>query len=161
MQCVIFASLCGRSLFYGQQCNLSTFYGGAPLDFTRHFQWLDDSLTTRLQVLTQYNPSPTETHDPTILFTSIIGQTAVIALCKGMELKLGADSDGGASIVACQLRALTAATQIVKLAKALTEFPVFKVSRLGRCFHSTSLPTVIQDPSTDASHTGLLHWVYL
>jgi len=160
IQCVIFANICGRSLFYGQQYNISTFYGGGPLDYSIQYQWLDDLLTTRLQILSQYNPSPTEAHDPILLFTSIIGQAAVMALCKGMELKLAADSDGGASVVACQLRALTAATQIVKLAKALTEFPIFKAS-LGRFFYSTNLLTVVQDPSTDAGHTRLLHWVSL
>ncbi|KAM0147079.1 hypothetical protein ACHAPG_010804 [Botrytis cinerea] len=160
IQCVIFASICGRSLFYGQQFNLSMFYGGAPLDYSIQFQWLDDMVTTRLQILSQYNPSPTETHDPMLLFTRIIGQTAVMALCKGMELKLAADSDGGASVVAYQLRALTAAAQIVKLAKALTEFPIFKAS-LGHFFYSTRLLIFVQDPPTDAGHTRLLHWAYL
>ncbi|TVY17314.1 Citrinin biosynthesis transcriptional activator ctnR [Lachnellula arida] len=128
IQWAIFANISERSLFYGQQHNISTFYGGAPVDYSIQYQWLDDILTARLQILSQYNPSPTETHDPILLFTSIIGQVAIMALCKGMEVKLAADSDGGTSVVACQLRALTAATQIVKFAKALTGFPIFKAS---------------------------------
>jgi hypothetical protein len=53
-----------------------------------------------------------------------------MALCQGMESNLAAASDGGVSVVACQLRGLTAAEQIVKLAKVLTDFPVFKASSI-------------------------------
>jgi hypothetical protein len=130
IQCVIFANICGRSLFYGQQYNISSFYGGTPLDYSAQYQWLDKVLTTKLQTLSQYNPSPTEAHDPLLLFMCIIGQATIMALCQGMESNLAGVSDGGVSIVACQLRGLTAAEHIIKFAKVLTDFPVFKASSI-------------------------------
>lgn len=104
------------------------FYGGAPIDKSIQYQWLDNVLTTRLQILSQHYPSATETLDPILLFASTLGQVASMALCKMMESTQATRFDGDTFTMACQSRVLTAASQIVDIAKALTEFPYFKVS---------------------------------
>ena len=63
-----------------------------------------------------------------LLFANIMGQATVVHLCKGMESVWDPNDAGRALLVQYQQRALAAAEQIVNLAKALTEFNLFKAS---------------------------------
>lgn len=128
-ECVILATICGRSLFHAQQYSVRFVYGELAPNWTDQHQWLDNVLTNRLQILSQYYPSPTQICDPMLSFAHIMGQASVIHLYKGMASVVWAVDDG-AWVVEYQRRALSAAQEIVKLAKGLTEFNFFKVHPL-------------------------------
>lgn len=128
-ECVILATICGRSLFHAQQYSVRFIYGDTAPNWTDQHQWLDSLLNNRLQILSQYYPSPTQICDPMLSFAHIMGQASVIHLYKGMESVVWA-IDEGAWVVEYQRRALNAAQEIVKLAKGLTEFHFFKVETL-------------------------------
>lgn len=125
-ECVILATICGRSLFCAQQYSVRFVYGDLAPNWTDQHQWLDNVLTNRLQVLSQYYPSPTQIYDPVLSFANIMGQASVIYLYKGME-SVAWVVDDGARVVEYRRRALSAAHEIAKLAKGLTEFNFFKV----------------------------------
>nr|UBX54553.1 fungal Zn(2)-Cys(6) binuclear cluster domain [Aspergillus sp.] len=128
-ECVILATICGRSLFHAQQYSVRFVYGDMAPNWTDQHQWLDNVLNNRLQILSQYYPSPAQICDPMLSFAHIMGQASVIHLYKGMESVVWA-IDEGAWVVEHQRRALNAAQEIVKLAKGLTEFHFFKVHPL-------------------------------
>ncbi|EAU36567.1 predicted protein [Aspergillus terreus NIH2624] len=84
-ECVILATICGRSLFHAQQYSVRFIYGDTAPNWTDQHQWLDSLLNNRLQILSQYYPSPTQICDPMLSFAHIMGQASVIHLYKGME----------------------------------------------------------------------------
>ncbi|KAK9234752.1 fungal-specific transcription factor domain-containing protein [Lipomyces kononenkoae] len=133
-ECLILATICGRSLLRSQQYNISRAYGDMALDSAEQRLWLDNILTTRLQVLSQCYPSPTEAYDPLLLFANILGQTTVIYYCKGMiESVVCATVDSleaNTDVLECQHRALAAAANIVRLAKGLRELHFSKIHPL-------------------------------
>ncbi|KAK9491685.1 transcription factor [Lipomyces doorenjongii] len=132
-ECLILATICGRSLLRGQQYNISKAYGDMALDWAEQRRWLDCILTTRLKVLSQCYPSPTEAYDPLILFANILGQATVVYFCKGMMNSVASPIDpleASTEVSECQHRAIAAATTIVRLAKALRELHFSKASQI-------------------------------
>jgi hypothetical protein len=125
-ECIILATICGRSLFQAQQCGVRFVYGDLAPDWTDQHRWLDNVLTNRLQVLLQYYPSPFQICDPMLSFAHIMGQASVIHLYKGMESVVWAVNEAG-WVVEYKRHALNAAQEIVKQAKGLIEFYFFKV----------------------------------
>lgn len=63
-----------------------------------------------------------------LLFANIMGHATMIYLCKAMEMVVLALDEEKALAKEYQQRASVAAEQIIHLAKALTEFHVFKAS---------------------------------
>ncbi|KAJ5953511.1 hypothetical protein N7454_000407 [Penicillium verhagenii] len=124
-ECVILATICGRSLFQAQQCSVRFAYGDIAPNWTDQNRWLDNVLNNRLQILSQYYPSPTQICDPMLSFAHIMGQASVIHLYKGMESIVWA-VDEGALVLEYRRRALSAAQEIVKQAKGLTKIYIFK-----------------------------------
>jgi len=125
-ECVILATICGRSLLHAQQYSVRFVYGDLAPNWIDQHQWLDNVLTNRLQILSQYYPSPTQICDPLLSFAHIMGQASVIHLYKGMEAVVWA-VDKEAWVLEYRRRAFNAAQEIVRLAKGLTEFNYFKV----------------------------------
>lgn len=91
-------------------------------------QWLENILANRLEILSQYYPSPAQICDPMLSFAHIMGHASVIHLYKGVESVVWA-VDKAAWVVEYQGRALTAAQEIVKLAESLIELNFFRVCR--------------------------------
>ena len=132
-ECIILATLCGRSLLRFQQYSISSVYGdGGNSDWLTWHRWLDDTLTTRLQVMTRLRASsPNPAYDPLLLFSNVLGHTAVVYHCKGAMESWASLTDRPevyAEVMQCQARALAAATAIVRLAGTLREFHFSKVS---------------------------------
>jgi hypothetical protein len=101
------------------------------LDCDEQRRWLDDLLTTRLQVLSQNYPSPTEAYDPLLLFVHILGQTTVIYFCKAMIESAGKPGDlsqENTRLSNYQNRVLEASATIGRFAMSLRELPSSKVS---------------------------------
>lgn len=100
-------------------------------DGTEQRRWLDTILTNRLQILSQYYPSPTESYDPLLLFANILGQATIIYFCKAMTDTVAGSSSsihGNAEILNYKARALEASSAIIRLASTLRELPFSKVS---------------------------------
>ncbi|KAK9364851.1 fungal-specific transcription factor domain-containing protein [Lipomyces kononenkoae] len=132
-ECLILATICGRSLLCGQQYNISKAYGGMALDWAEQRRWLDSILTTRIEVLSQCYPSPTEAYDPLLLFANILGQATVVYYCKGMIESVGGpinSFEASAEVLDSHHRALSAAATIVRLANALRDLHFSKVHPL-------------------------------
>lgn len=132
-ECLILVTICGRSLLHGQQYKISKAYGDMALDSTEQRHWLDSILTTRLQVLSQSFPSPTEAFDPLLLFANILAQATVVYFCNGVMESVANSSDpleACTEVLECQNRALTATKTIVLLAKALRELHFSKASQI-------------------------------
>lgn len=133
-ECLILATICGRSLLQNQQYHISQVYGGVGLNGDEQRRWLDKILTDRLRVLSECYPSPTETYDPLLLFANIFCQATVIYFCKAMVKTTPhntADTPPGANIsLDYEQRALEASAIIVKLGTALQDVPISKVCLL-------------------------------
>lgn len=131
-ECIIFVTICGRSLLQAQKHKISSIYGDATLDWEGPRQWLDSILTTRLQGLNQHYPSQAETHDPLLLFAHVLSQATVIYLCKStMEARPILASDDTEQ---CRERALQAAEIIVQLGEIMHELHFSKVNCRHRLF---------------------------
>lgn len=135
-ECLILATICGRSLLQSQQYHISQVYGGVGSDGDEQRRWLDSILTDRLQVLSECYPSPTETYDPLLLFANILGQATVIYSCKATVKTTPlahnvADAPPGANIsLDYEQRAIEASATIVQLGAALQDVPISKVCLL-------------------------------
>ncbi|CAI7593856.1 unnamed protein product [Penicillium glandicola] len=130
-ECLILATICGRSLLQSQQYHISKAYGGMTLDGTEQRLWLENLLTTRLQVLSQCYPSPMDVYDPLLSFASTLGQATVIYFCKTiLDSTIIPDDElqGNGDLFGPQNRALEASTNIIRLASTLRDLPFAKVS---------------------------------
>ncbi|GLI79437.1 hypothetical protein PoHVEF18_007772 [Penicillium ochrochloron] len=123
-ECLILATICGRSLLQSQRYHISKAYGDMTMDLTEQRRWLDSMLMNRLQVLSQY-PAPTESYDPLLLFANILGQATVIYFCKAMT-----DTAEGPDGSQYQYRALEASTNIISFASTLRDLPFSRVHPL-------------------------------
>jgi hypothetical protein len=123
-ECLILATICGRSLLQSQRYHISKAYGDMTMDLTEQRRWLDSMLMNRLQVLSQY-PAPTESYDPLLLFANILGQATVIYFCKAMT-----DTAEGPDGSHYQYRALEASTNIISFASTLRDLPFSRVHPL-------------------------------
>ncbi|KAJ6134559.1 fungal-specific transcription factor domain-containing protein [Penicillium sp. IBT 18751x] len=132
-ECLILATICGRSLLQSQRYHISKAYGDMAMDGSEQRRWLDSILTDRLHILSRYYPSPTQSYDPLLLFANILGQATMIYFCKAMTETV-ADSTGpeheNPEIMNYQSRALEASTAIIRLASTLRELPFTKVHPL-------------------------------
>jgi hypothetical protein len=137
-ECLILATICGRSLLRGQQYNISGAYGDIVMDWAEQRRWLDGILTSRLQILSKCYPLPTEAYDSLLLFANILGQTIIVYYCKGMMELLASPVDS--QVLDCQRRALAAAETVIRLAKALRELHFSKVSQV---FDQCDNPAVV------------------
>ncbi|KAJ5675116.1 fungal-specific transcription factor domain-containing protein [Penicillium maclennaniae] len=132
-ECLILATICGRSLLQSQRYHISKAYGDMAMDGSEQRRWLDSILTDRLQILSRCYPSPTQSYDPLLLFANILGQATMIYFCKAMTETV-ADSTGpdheNPEIMNYQSRALEASTAIIRLTSTLRELPFTKVHPL-------------------------------
>ncbi|KAF5865671.1 hypothetical protein ETB97_002643 [Aspergillus alliaceus] len=132
-ECLILATICGRSLLQSQRYHISKAYGDMVLGWTEQRRWLDSLLTSRLQAILQCYPSPTEAYDPLLLFASILGQATVVYFCKAMAGSVVTPVDpllGNSELSNYQNRALEASATLIHLATTLRELPFSKIHPL-------------------------------
>lgn len=126
-ECIIFATICGRSIFHGQQHHVRYIYGDVSQDCSGQHTWLRNILSRRLRILSEHYDSVADTCDAMILFSNMMAQVTVIVLYKGMNDVMHAIDPGGTLVNEYKQRALSATEQMIKLATALTVLHVFKV----------------------------------
>ncbi|KAJ5097763.1 fungal-specific transcription factor domain-containing protein [Penicillium angulare] len=133
-ECLLLATICGRSLLQNQQYHISKAYGEMNMDWSEQRRWLDSILTNRLEVLSQHYPSPTESNDPLLLFANILGQATVIYFCKTINdtstWPEGSSIENSPEFIQYQYRALEASTNIISLASTLQDLPLSRVHPL-------------------------------
>jgi hypothetical protein len=130
-ECLILATICGRSLLHCQQHKISLAYGGLTVDWAAQNQRLDETLTLRLKAFSESYGSPATTmNGPLSDFVGIVGQTTVVYMCKGImetlysATNLGTSDNGKEEI---QLRASNAIAAIISLLQPLREVHFSKV----------------------------------
>ncbi|CEJ92460.1 hypothetical protein VHEMI08112 [[Torrubiella] hemipterigena] len=132
-ECIIFATICGRSLLQYQQHSIRSVYGDESTDQPDHQQWLNGILASRLQILGEHYPAPADTDDTMLLFAHIMAQTSILYLCQsGIYGRPGAmvqDRQDPATLDMLK-PGLEAATRVASMAELLTEFHVFNIHPL-------------------------------
>lgn len=134
-ECLILATICGRSLLQVQRYHISKAYGDVTMDWTVQRQWIESALIHRLRVLSQFYPSPSDTCEPLLLFAHMLGQATMIYICKAMDhvaLEASHSADLNADDSGRHNRALEASSMIIKIGSALRELPFSRVSCTGR-----------------------------
>ncbi|KAI8719833.1 Zn(2)-C6 fungal-type domain-containing protein [Fusarium sp. LHS14.1] len=132
-ECLTLVTICGRSLLHDHQDKVSKAYGDLGSEWEQQRRWLDDLLTARLEALSDQYPSPSEAHDPLLLFANILGQTTVVYHCKGMIQSRANSStleDSNSEYLEIQSRAAAAIRNIVSLVKAMSELHFSKIHPL-------------------------------
>lgn len=135
-ECIVLATICGRTLSHNQQYNIRCLHGDGEADWSDWDTWFDNILSARLQILSKCYPSPTTGYDPMLLFAHVIAQASVIYLCKEVKSMVWPNGKARSLRTEYQQRALNAAEHIVKLAYALVEFSVFKVIASASIIHA-------------------------
>jgi hypothetical protein len=129
-ECIIWATICGRSMVHRQQSAVERVYGNVSQDFWDRHHWLDTILTHRMQLLLLHYPSASEHVDPLLLFTNMVAQTTILHLYTTIEC-MSWQTDKYHFIIAEYARkCASAAREIVILAKALSPLRYFKASPL-------------------------------
>ncbi|KAL3482128.1 fungal-specific transcription factor domain-containing protein [Aspergillus californicus] len=129
-ECLIFATICGRSLLHSQQYQISKAYGEISLDCTQYRRGLENLLLSRLQLLSQIYPIPTQSNDPLLLFTHILAQATIIYHYKTMTKSTEPANSPESSEFTYQQRALEASQAMIRIARALQTLPFTKVHPL-------------------------------
>ena len=129
---IIFATLCGRRLFYGQQFHVRSAYGDMYSNWTHSTLMLDNILRQRVDILSQCYPPLDESSGPMTHFVNTMAQCSIIYSCTGVDMMLRVDEGNAAMQTEYALRATTAAEHVIELAQMLTNCFVFKVPYSSR-----------------------------
>ncbi|PYH90616.1 hypothetical protein BO71DRAFT_387257 [Aspergillus ellipticus CBS 707.79] len=159
---IILATLCGRSLSHRQQTTVEQIYSGVSDGFWERHQWLDSILTEKAEAIATNCPvSSTWPVDPVHLFNNLLAQSSILYHCRALESVVGSAEGNQTLIIGSRQRALSAAEEIVRLAKMLSELSYFKVHPLA------PLPVVLcaeffmknqdLDATTDLQLQEILH----
>jgi hypothetical protein len=127
-ECIILATICGRSLSYRQQYSVKCVYGDVSQGIWDQHRWLDAILTRRIEILSLNYPSAAEMSDPMLFFMNMLAQATVLYLCKGIESVPWTTDEGRAMVIEYEQRSLSAAQEIINLTKALAQLSFFKAS---------------------------------
>lgn len=118
----------GRALCHRQQSAVEQLYGDALQDFWSRHHWLDSILTNRIQVLSKKAKCPSNNNDPMLLFTSIVAHATVLSLCKAIKAVPWHTDEYKILILNYEQRCLSAAQDIVTLARESQHNTFFYVS---------------------------------
>lgn len=132
-ECIIFATIYGRSLYHGQQSTVERVYRNVSDDFWDRHRWLDSILTKRMQILSLNYPCATANTDPMLLFTNMMAQTAVLQLNMVIQSTFWEKDEHRDIMLQYGKRSMSAAQEIVSLAKA-SMLNIFKASAASATF---------------------------
>ncbi|KAL2276384.1 hypothetical protein FJTKL_00975 [Diaporthe vaccinii] len=128
LESILFTALWGRVFVHQQLCAAELVHGALSDDFCDRQLRLDDLLSRRMSQFEHTYPHTTVEVDQMLLFTSMIGQMTVMALCKAAELApRDAARYGDIVLQGYQWRAPTAAKDISRLIDYVNGFSLFKV----------------------------------
>lgn len=131
-ECIILATICGRSLSHQHLSMVDGMYGTNPQEFWSRHEWIDATLSTRISILSLTYPFQLEHMDPMLLFTKMIAQATILCMQKIIESTVWDSEEYAGLVLEYEQRARMAAKEIVELAKALTHLSYFKV--INTCY---------------------------
>lgn len=120
-ECIILATICGRSLSNSQ---VEQLLGNAEGSWDRH-TWIDTILT---QCIQGTEAMVLDLVEPMVLFSKIMGQATILLLYKNLKTVAAEIDDHRATMYYYQERSVIAAQEIVSLVRTLPQFCYFKVS---------------------------------
>lgn len=126
-ECIVLATICGRSISHMQQSAVERLYGHESQDFWDRHRWLDTLVTHRIQILSLQYLFPSEQVDSMLLFTNMFAHATFLFLTKIIETMSRETGDYQPSVMEHTKRSLSAAHEIVHLARALSQLSCFKV----------------------------------
>ncbi|KAA6409142.1 MAG: transcriptional regulatory [Lasallia pustulata] len=126
-ECTILATISGRALSHRHQSLVENIYVDASQDFWERHQWINATLTDRMQIMSHKYPPALQHVDSMLLFTSMMAQAAVLYLYKIMMRVTPATEENQAVMMEYQTRSLIAAQEIANLSKILPQLSRFKV----------------------------------
>ncbi|KAL5000326.1 hypothetical protein BDV10DRAFT_200099 [Aspergillus recurvatus] len=84
-ECIIVATIWGRSLSHKQRSAVEQVYGNVTPEFWTRHRWLDAILRTRIELLSLHQSSFSEIMDPMLIFVILIANTNVLFLSSIIE----------------------------------------------------------------------------
>ena len=127
-ECIILATICGRSISHRHQAMVERLYGHTSQEFWDRQQWLDNILTRRIQALSLQYFFPAEQMDPMLLFTVMLAHASFLHLTKTIEPTYPGTNEHCSATMEYETRSLSAAREIVHLLKALPQLSCFRVN---------------------------------
>ena len=129
-ECIIQATICGRSIAHKHQTTVERLYGHVSQDFWDRQCWLDTILTKRIQVLSMQEFFPSDQIDPSRLFARMLAHASFLYLSNIVTSSSLEPSEQQLNAMRYEKRALSSAQDIVRLAKALPQLSCLRVSPL-------------------------------
>jgi len=126
-ECIVLATIFGRSLSNRQFSSVENLYGDTLQSFVERHQCLDSILEQRLEYISANYPSGSDPSDPMALFINMVARTAILYQAKVMRLALSHKSEYIPFIREFNDRSLEATREVVDLSKTLAQMSCFKV----------------------------------
>ena len=143
LECIVLATICGRSISHMQQSTVERLYGQVSQDFWDRHKWLDTLVTQRIQALSLQYLCPSEQVDPMLLFTNMFAHATFLFLTKIIETLSRETGEYQPTVLEYAKRSLSVAHEIVRLTRAISQLGCFKVCgallTALACFQALSL----------------------
>lgn len=127
-ECIILATICGRSVSHKQRMTVEGVYGASTQDSLDRHQWLNTILAARIQVLSLSCPSTSESVDPILIFANLLAQATVLYLYKIIEPVVLEKDENQGMMAQYEQQSLTAAEETSHLTKMLAQLNHFQVN---------------------------------
>lgn len=132
-ECIILVTISGRALSHQHQSSVENIYVNVSQDFWDRHQWINATLTQRMQMLLLKYPPASQHVDPMLLFMSMMAQSTVLYLHKIMECVTPLTDENRAVMMESERCSFMAAQEMVSLTKTLPQLSYFKARPLS-CF---------------------------
>lgn len=126
-ECIILATISGRSLSHKQRTTVEQVYGAPTQDFIDRHQWLSTTLAARIQILSLSCPSTSESVDPILIFANLLAQATVLFLYEIIQPMILEKDEHQTIAREYEQRSLTAAQETLHLTRSLTHLNHFQV----------------------------------
>ncbi len=139
-ECAVLATLFGRCMTHRRLALAAALSSQDTHEFCTRQEWLSALVEKRTQVLIQSSPdtSPVAERDPMLVFVHMLAHSTVIYLSHAVDTSPWRTVEHELVAIAYEQRARQAATEVVRLARAIPRLSCFKVC--GLCFSHPFIP---------------------
>jgi len=128
IECIVVATISGRALAHRLQSSVDKIYLNDIQDFWSRHQWLDATLSQRIEFFSSKYPPPLQESDSMLLFISMMWQTSVLDLYHTMECAILPTDDERPQVTEYMVRSSIAAQEIGSLTNKLSQLNYLNVS---------------------------------
>lgn len=139
----VLATVCGRALSHAMS---SRAYSGASMEFWARHKWVEAMLSRVIDGVTASNPMASAVTDPIVFFTLMMAHSTTIYTCEILE-SLGMDNQYQPTMMECQSRAIHAASEVARHAKAHEHIGYFKAHTFLPWAISLAASRLMRQPS--------------